>query len=436
MKKRLIPLLLVVLLLVGCSADPKSAVTESDLTEPNIGVQTGYDGYTLVVTAWDTPTAVLEELNQQGIAYTEYYDGALLLREETAALGQTASVYLCEGTYEVDEGDFIQTDGTVKLTVLGAGQGKTRILAQNGLRQNRGVAIHITGDGGSTVTVRDLTIEGFQVGVKVKNASNVVLEDLLLRENHFAGVELEGARGCAINRCTFEENGAPCAGDTGFGLVLDAQSGENTGEENIYTNNGNQNAVDCPSLWDGYTDNDNSIALECSYTLSTEMPVLVDPAIEAQNARPGPNALRYELENAGYGDGVEEATAGEMPAASDGKYVKLLSGTLTLRIDVPEAGYYRLFVVGGSYDGNSKCDRVSVNDGPEYFTSYPASGAYEWQLSQPGLERWTNNVLTPQAPAEGFVFQKGENVITITANWGYCAYDCVYLEPIGESGGN
>ena len=436
MKKRLIPLLLAILLLAGCGKDPAPAATEPNQTEPNVSAPAEYADYALVVTAWDTPAAVLEELNQQGVAYTEYYDGALLLREEAAALGQSATVYLCEGTYEVDEGDFIQTDGTVELTVLGAGQDKTRIEGRSGLRQNRGSAINVTGDGGSTVTVRDLTIAGFQTGVQVKNASNVVLENLLLRENHFAGVELAGARGCAINRCTFEENGAPCAGDTGFGLVLDAKSGENSGEENVYTNNGNRNAVDCPSLWDGYTDNNNSISLECSYTLSTEIPVLVDPAMEAQNARPGPNALRYELEDAGYGDGVEEATAGEMPAASDGKYVKLLNGTLTLRINVPEAGYYRLFVVGGSYDGNSKCDRISVNDGPEYFTSYPAQGAYEWQLSQPGLERWTNNVLTPQVPTEGFPFEEGENVITITANWGYCAYDCIYLEAVSESGGN
>ncbi|MDE6168466.1 MAG: hypothetical protein K2G28_08425, partial [Acetatifactor sp.] len=83
----------------------------------------------------------------------------------------------------------------------------------------------------------------------------------------------------------------------------------------------------------------------------------------------------------------------------------------------------------------NKCDKFSINGGQEYLTSFPWQGEAAWQLSQPGLEVWTNNVLTPEAPVEGFWFNEGENMITVTANWGYCCYDCVYLDKIEGNGG-
>ena len=120
-----------------------------------------------------------------------------------------------------------------------------------------------------------------------------------------------------------------------------------------------------------------------------------------------------------------------MAEASAGKYVFLFDGTLTMRINVPQAGNYRLFIVGGSDDGNNKCDYIQVNGGPTYLTSYLGKYRGEWALSQPGTEAWMNNELVPQTPAEGFQLNEGENVITVTANWGYSAYDCIYIEKIG-----
>ncbi|MBD5102029.1 MAG: hypothetical protein HDT27_04900 [Subdoligranulum sp.] len=388
-----------------------------------------YPDYSMVVTSWDTPREVLDELAQAGVTPVEYYgDTPLLLSAGAAALGETASIYLCEGTYEVGSGDFIQTDASVELTIVGAGMDKTLIVADPGLRDNLGAAVSVTG-GTRRVTVRDLSAQGFRCGVEVKNAANVRMERLLLKDNVFAGVRLAGAAGCSIEGCTLEGNGRPAAQDDGWGLSLDAASSGNTGKDNLYRNNGNRNAVDFPAIWADYTSNRNEIGLELVYDIDPAVITLTDPIQAAKNARPGETALRYEFEDGGY-TGASEVSEGNMAGASAGKYVFLFDGTLTMRVDVPQAGNYRLFIVGGSDDGNNKCDYVQVNGGPAYLTSYPGKDQGEWRLSQPGTEAWANSELTPQTPAEGFPFGEGENVITITANWGYCAYDCVYLEMI------
>mgnify|MGYP001033555198 FL=1 len=430
-KRRILPLILLTGLLAGCGGPEDGDVLEEPGTREN-GAE-GYGAYTMVVTAWDTPGEVIEELRSLGVEYTEYYDGSLLLWEETAALGDKASIYLCEGTYEVDAGDFIQADGTNELLIRGAGADKTVIRANSGIRRNRGAALNITGAGGETVTVTDLSISGFEVGIQIRDARGVTLDNLFLTQNRFAGIRLVRAADCRINRCLLQENGLPERGDVGYGLMLDAESYGNSGSGNGYLNNGNRNAVDCPSLWSGYTDNENEILLAEDYTMTAGTKMLKDPVIEAQNARPGADSLRFEAEDGGY-YGAAVVSGGKIPGASGGKYAVLHDGALFFRVDVPEEGYYRVFVVGGSEDGNSKCDKVSVNGGTEYLVSFPWQGEVQWQLSQPGLEIWKENVLTPEPPAEGFWFEEGENMITVAANWGYCAYDCVYLEKIGGSG--
>lgn len=427
-KRQGLPVFLLVCLLAGCGGPEGGDVPDEQGTKD--AEKESYGAYTMVVTAWDTPGEVIEELKSLGVEYTEYYDGSLLLWEETAALGEEASIYLCQGTYEVDAGDFIQADGTNQVTIRGAGADKTVIRANSGIRRNRGAAVNITGTGGETVTVKDLSVSGFEVGIQIRDARGVTLDNLFLTQNRFAGIRLVRAADCRINRCLIQENGEPERGDVGYGLMLDAESYGNSGSGNGYLNNGNRNAVDCPSLWSDYTDNGNEILLAEDYTLAAGTKKLMDPVLEAQNARPGADSLRFEAEEGGY-YGAAIVSGGKMPEASGGKYAVLYDGALFFRVNVPEEGYYRLFVVGGSEDGGSKCDRVSVNGGTEYLVSFPWQGEAQWQLSQPGLEVWKENVLMPEPPAEGFWFGQGENMITIAANWGYCAYDCVYLEKIG-----
>lgn len=397
---------------------------------PRAGSGADYASYGMVVTAWDTPQEVLDELAGAGVTPVDYFDGdTLLIPEEIAALGKNASVYLCEGTYEAGEGNFIVSDASVPLTIVGAGADKTVVTAGGGLRGSTGSGVVVSG-GGEEVEVSGITFQGFRCGVLVEDASHVTLRDLYLTDNTYAGVRLSGAENCRLENCSLEGNGALGAGNTGYGLSMDAACKDNSGENNTYSGNANGNAVDYPSLWADYTQQNNSIGLEIENGAPVAQPVLTDPVLEAKNARPGENALRYEVEDAGYTGCSESSDGGNMENASNGKYVFLFDGSITMKIDVPEAGNYRIFVVGGSDDGNNKCDFVQVNGGDRYLTSYPGRNQGAWQLSQPGTEVWANNELVPQTPAEGFALNAGENEITITANWGYCAYDCIYIEKI------
>lgn len=388
-----------------------------------------YKNYDLVVTAWDTPSEVLEEVRQSGVKTLDYFDGdTLLMPDELSALGRSVSVYLCEGNYQAGDGGFILTDGSVELTVTGAGTDKTIITADGGLRENMGAAVEVQGSG-KPVTLEGMTLQGFRYGVLVENSSSVTLRQLQLTGHHYAGIALRSAQDCVVENCVLESNGASGAGETGYGLSLDAACSNITGSGNTYRNNANGNILDYPAFWSSADQQGNTLALTMEYDLAGEEPILIDPVLDSLNARPGAQALRYEMEKGGL-TGASTVEQGNMEAGSEGSYVFLFDGSITLKILVPEAGNYRLFVVGGSDDGNNKCDFVQVNGGEKYLTSYPGDGKGSWQLSQPGTEFWTNNVLMPQPPTEGFAFQAGENTVTISANWGYCAYDCIYLEKI------
>lgn len=431
-KRWILLIIICIFLLAGCASEGGTVGGENGDTAVEDKVDFG--SYNLIVITWDTPQEVIDELESGGYPYTKYYDGMLLSEEETAALGEHAGIYLCEGVYEVDAGSFIRTDCSGEVLIQGAGSDKTILRAYDSVRKNQGVAVKVTGTGQGSVTMRDFQISGFQVGIQMEHVTGALLENLLLEKNRHAGIQLNAVTGSRIDGCTIRENGEPGYGDIGYGLMLDGECFGNSGKENSYLNNGNYNAVDYPCLWTGYTDNDNSIEMTAEYTLTPGMPVLRDPDVEARNARPGEDSLRYEAEEGGY-YGASVVEEGKMPEASGGQYMFLADGALFFRVNVPKEGYYRLFAVGGSDDGNSKCDKISVNGGQEYLLSFPWQGSAQWQLSQPGLEAWTDNVLTPEVPAEGFWFQEGENMITVVANWGYCAYDCIYLEEIPGSEG-
>ena len=89
-----------------------------------------------------------------------------------------------------------------------------------------------------------------------------------------------------------------------------------------------------------------------------------------------------------------------------------------------------MYVVGASDDGNNKCDYIQITEGTKYLTSFLGKNQGKWQLSQPGTEKWENDELHPQTPTDGFTFKEGQNEILITANWGYCMYDSIILEPV------
>ena len=63
-KRRILPLILLTGLLAGCGGPEDGDVLEEPGTREN-GAE-GYGAYTMVVTAWDTPGEVIEELRSLG----------------------------------------------------------------------------------------------------------------------------------------------------------------------------------------------------------------------------------------------------------------------------------------------------------------------------------------------------------------------------------
>ena len=394
-----------------------------------------FTGYTHVVVASDTPDETLAELEQYGIQPIVYEDDDTLFAPGNpwylAKMGEASKIYLCEGTYELENGSFMILDAETPVTVSGEGKEKTRIVGSSDTRENKAAAFHILSGEDNPVTgavIENLSISGFEYGVRVEYGREIGLKNLNIEKNYFVGVSLENAQDCVITDCDLVENGRPDGADTGYGLSILYASTGNTGSGNQYKNNANKNAVDFLERGKETEPPGNSIALEKVYDLDrTEKPIQ-DP----DNIQPTENAIRVEMETGeidGKGAVILDKAEKVDPFTGDG-YVFLFNTTIRLKVDVPETGNYRLFIVGTSDDGNNKCDYVQVNGGDKYLTSYLGKNQGEWTYSQPGTEVWENNELHPKAPDDGFALQAGENEILITANWGYCCYDAVILEPI------
>lgn len=418
--------LMLALLLAGC-----------DSGQATPGGGGSYAAYDIVFVSWDTPREVLDELAAQGVEPVEYTSGAAVT-PATPGLSAKPAVYLCEGTYEADLGSFIRADGSMPLTVTGAGADKTVIIGGGGLRNNVGAAIDLAGSEAAPVAgvaVQGLTLQGFAYGARVRHGSSVTFKEVVFSQNLLAGISFESTTGCTVQDCVIEENGKPYTDDTGYGISLQYGSNGIAGSGNTYRNNANGNIVDYPGPQDSLLPVGNSIELATEYTLVREVKPVVDPIEAAMNAKPGEDDLLYELESAVLTGAAVSTSTAKVEAYSGGGYVFLFDGSITLTVDLPRAGRYRLLVVGTPDEGNNKCDYVQVNDGPRYLTSFLGRKQGQWQTSQPGTENWVNNTLMPQPPLDGWEFNEGVNTITITANWGYCAYDCIYLQEIEGEGG-
>ena len=160
-----------------------------------------------------------------------------------------------------------------------------------------------------------------------------------------------------------------------------------------------------------------------------------------------------ELERAGIQDPTTDGdkliyetelsvTNGDASISSDNEHFQNFSGTgyvqigenggFTMRINVPTAGQYLVYVTGAGTDAGDKCEYFKINDSAPWLIALPGGTAYQWADCQPGTENYTDGALTPAVPAGGFAFSQGENTLTFTANWGKSAYDKVVLVPYTE----
>lgn len=394
-----------------------------------------FTGYTHVVVASDTPDETLAELEQYGIKPIEYEEDDSLFAPGNpwylAEMGKNSKIYLCEGTYELENGPFMTLDAETPVTVSGEGKDKTLIVGSSRTRDSKSAAFHLIANEETPVenaVIENLSISGFEYGVRIENGNGIALRNLNVERNHFVGVSLENASNCEITGCDLVENGRPDGADTGYGLSLLYDSTGNTGSGNLYKNNANKNAVDFLERGTLDTPPNNNIVMEMVYDLERDEKPIQDP----DNIQPTEEAIRVEMET-GEIDGTGAVVinqAEKVDAFTGDGYVFLFNTTIRLTVNVPEAGSYRLFIVGTSDDGNNKCDYVQVNGGERYLTSYLGKNQGQWTYSQPGTEVWENDELHPDAPDDGFALNAGENEILITANWGYCCYDAVVLEPI------
>lgn len=398
-----------------------------------------YTGYDIVVVAKNTPEAVRSELSAYQITPVEYEKdrllvgpGGLILPDQ---LDADPKIYLCEGTYNAGLGGFIKITENLPLVVTGDGKDKTIITGGTNLYQNGAAAIELSAANQSRIydaVIENLQISKFEYGIRVTYGESIQIRNVAVLENNFIGILLERAYNCSIQDSEICLNGSPNDMDLGYGLSILFDSQGNTTSNVEYKNNANQNAIDFFERGETDTLKNNTIRMNMIYDLKRTDVQIKDPVEEAQNAKPTAKALRFECENGQVDNvGAVVTTSTQKVKKYQGSgYVFLFNTKITMYVDVPKAGRYRVFVVGTSDDGNNKCDYFQVNGGEKYLTSYLGSSKGEWKLSQPGTEFWENNELHPIAPTDGFEFKAGTNVIEITANWGYCAYDSVILEPI------
>lgn len=150
-----------------------------------------------------------------------------------------------------------------------------------------------------------------------------------------------------------------------------------------------------------------------------------------QDPKAVPGTLRYEMEDfplVGNTALINESALFQSFGGTG--YVFLFDQKIAMDLYVPTSGRYKVLIVGGSDDGNNKCDYVSINGGDQYLTSYLGENKGVFKACEPGTENWVNNALAPLAPEKGYTLKSGKNTLEIAANWGYCCYDSVILIPL------
>ncbi|MDR1132258.1 MAG: right-handed parallel beta-helix repeat-containing protein [Oscillospiraceae bacterium] len=393
-----------------------------------------YADYDVVVTARNTPGSVLTELKKQRITPVQYEKGRVLYGNggliSEDMLDEDPAIYICEGEYSAELAPFIAWSGETALVIRGAGRDKTVVEGGTSLYRSGSAGIQLSGNTGSVI--EDLSVCAFERGISLENSAGVTVRNTLISLCHYAGAELLSAVGCVFDETDFVENGDPLGMDYGYGLSLDKASRGNTARNGRYKNNANKNAVDFFGRVNEAEAPENTLTLEFEYDINRVETTVADPEQEAENAKPTEAALRFELETAVLDQkgAVFSRSTERVGQFSGPGWVFLFNTKIVMTIDVPEAGSYRIFVVGASDDGNDKCDYFQLNGGTKYLTSYLGKNKGVWQTGQPGTETWENSELHPTPLINGFELNKGANTIVITANWGYCAYDSIILEPI------
>ncbi len=144
-------------------------------------------------------------------------------------------------------------------------------------------------------------------------------------------------------------------------------------------------------------------------------------------------ALRFECEEGNLVGNTAVVNSTEVfPSYSGNGYVFLFDKEFSVDVYVAKSGYYDIAIVSGTTENANKCDYVSINGGEKYLVSTLGNKGV-WRISQPGTEFWENGSLKPQSPKGGFYLKAGKNTITISANWGYCAYDSIIVYPYGAA---
>lgn len=141
--------------------------------------------------------------------------------------------------------------------------------------------------------------------------------------------------------------------------------------------------------------------------------------------------IRYEFENgtpSGNASPVWNNTSVFSDFGGEG-YLYIMDGGVSLEIDVPRSGNYAVYTVSGSTDGAQKCDYISINNGPQFLTAAPAVSGV-WHTGAIGTEAYDGSTVVPAAVNGGHFLKKGLNTVTLTANWGYAAYDSLIIVPL------
>lgn len=106
-----------------------------------------------------------------------------------------------------------------------------------------------------------------------------------------------------------------------------------------------------------------------------------------QDPKAIPGTLRYEMEDfppVGNTALINESALFQSFGGTG--YVFLFDQKIAMDLYVPSSGRYKVLIVGGSDDGNNKCDYVSINGGDQYLTSYLGENKGVFKACEPGTE--------------------------------------------------
>ena len=390
-----------------------------------------YKDFDFYVVAEDTPEDIINDLTANKVNFVKHvknqslYGGAGKVRLEGLKSGD--KIYLCEGTYQTGSAGFMSFDGELdSVMVQGAGSGKVTVLGGVNNRPNSVDGFSLKADKDNpaeNIKICDVTVSGYARAFSVDYGEGVTINDNVIKNNGFMGVNLRHAYKCEISGNEIRENGNTNGSDDGYGLSIMFDSRGNIGSGNKYINNAQNNIIDCVNRDGADYKTDNPIELEMSYDLH------VDDSIDMKDVE----GIKFELENGSYDGAVVMNEARTVNNFSGSGYVYLATGKITLNINIETAGNYRLYIASTSDDGYDKCEKVMINTTDEDDFIYVATPGYtggSWVTTQPGMELWSSGVLTPNPKKDGIRLEKGRNTITIKAHWGYCFYDYILLKPM------